>query len=232
MLTRRLPLRFLSRFLPSKNYYQALGVSSSSSPADIKKAYHDLARVLHPDAKTGSEARFKEIAEAFEVLGDEKVRQEYDAMRGKTAEKGNVKTGTTLKSANFSKMSSEERKRRNHTTAQSYKEPTFQDKTAWSGGHTRTGPSKYYAADANKPLDAVSWAMASMAAGILLGLMYWTGKSLYAMTTLQPVHSESLSVPVAEFKSTRSAQRAEVKRETPIIDPARASRSKFSTESS
>lgn len=232
MLARRLPLRFLSRFLPSKNYYQALGVSSSSSPADIKKAYHDLARVLHPDAKTGSEARFKEIAEAFEVLGDEKVRQEYDAMRGKAAQKGNAKTETIFKSDHFSKMNSEERKRRNRTQTTAYQEPVFQDKTAWSGGHTRTGPSKYYAADVNKPLDAVSWAMTSMAVGILFGLMYWTGKTLYAMMTLQSAHSEPISVPVAEFKSTRGAQRAEVKRESPSIDPARVSRSKFPTESS
>lgn len=232
MLARRLPFRFLSRFLPSKNYYQALGVASSSSPADIKKAYHDLARVLHPDAKTGSETRFKEIAEAFEVLGDEKTRQEYDAMRGKAAEKGNGKTETTFKSANFSKMSSEERKRRNRTQSTAYQEPVFQDKTAWSGGHTRTGPSKYYAADANKPLDAVSWAMNSMAVGILFGLIYWTGKTLYAMTTLQSTHSEPISVPVTEFKITKGAQRAELKREAPSIDPARVSRSKFPTESS
>jgi len=232
MLASRLS-RLFARFLPSKNYYQTLGVPASSSAAEIKKAYHDLARVLHPDAKTGSEARFKEIAEAFEVLGDEKIRQEYDAMRGKSTEKGNVQTGKTFKSTNFSTMSTEERKRRTktQTTAQtSYQEPMFQDKTAWSGGHTRTGPSRYYAADANKPLDAISWVMASMAVGILLGLAYWAGKSLYAMTTLQPAQV----VPVAEFTSTRSAQRADLKRESepPSIDPARSSRSKFSTESS
>jgi hypothetical protein len=236
MWASRIPLRLLSRFLPSKNYYQVLGVPASSSAADIKKAYHDLARVLHPDAKTGSEARFKDIAEAFEVLGDEKIRQEYDTMRGKNSEKVNMQAGTTFKSTNFSKMSPEERKRRNRTQSNAkdfYQEPVFQDKTAWSGGHTRTGPSKYYAAEANKPLDAVSWAMASMAIGVLLGLVYWAGKALYAMTTLQNVKSEeALASPVAEFKPTRSAQRTELKKEpeSPSIDPARTSRSKFPTE--
>src|SRR5690606_37647420 len=45
---------------------------------DIKKAFRKLAAQYHPDKKTGDEARFKEVSEAYAVLGDEKKRAEYD----------------------------------------------------------------------------------------------------------------------------------------------------------
>jgi len=67
-----------------KDYYKTLGVPKTAKPADIKKAYHDLARKYHPDANKGNadaEERFKEITEAYNVLSDEKQRKEYDEAR-------------------------------------------------------------------------------------------------------------------------------------------------------
>ena len=64
-----------------KDYYKILGVGKNAAQKDIKKAYRKLAREHHPDAKPGdkvSEERFKEISEAYEVLGDSKKRAEYD----------------------------------------------------------------------------------------------------------------------------------------------------------
>ena len=66
-----------------KDYYKTLGVSREASEAEIKKAFRKLARTHHPDVakdKTGSEAKFKEINEAYEVLGDPTKRKRYDAM--------------------------------------------------------------------------------------------------------------------------------------------------------
>jgi curved DNA-binding protein len=66
-----------------KDYYKTLGLARTASPADIKKAYRRLARELHPDKNPGNkaaEARFKEINEANEVLGDPKKRQQYDML--------------------------------------------------------------------------------------------------------------------------------------------------------
>lgn len=63
-----------------RDYYDILGVSRSSSDAEIKRAYHSLARQYHPDLNKspGAEQRFKEINEAYEVLGDRRKRAEYD----------------------------------------------------------------------------------------------------------------------------------------------------------
>jgi len=66
-----------------KDYYKALGVEPGASADDIKRAYRKLARKYHPDRnpETGSEDRFKEIGEAYEVLKDPEKRKQYDQLR-------------------------------------------------------------------------------------------------------------------------------------------------------
>ncbi|PKK84548.1 MAG: molecular chaperone DnaJ [candidate division Zixibacteria bacterium HGW-Zixibacteria-1] len=67
-----------------KNYYTVLGVPENASKEDIKKAFRTLAKKFHPDRNKGeasAEARFKEISEAYEILGDEQKRGQYDTMR-------------------------------------------------------------------------------------------------------------------------------------------------------
>ena len=59
------------------DYYKILGVSRSATQEEIKKAFRKLAQKHHPDAG-GDENKFKEINEAYEVLGDEKKRKVYD----------------------------------------------------------------------------------------------------------------------------------------------------------
>ncbi len=66
-----------------KDYYQTLGVPRDASSADIKKAFRKLARKHHPDVskdKKTAEAKFKEINEANEVLGDPEKRKKYDEL--------------------------------------------------------------------------------------------------------------------------------------------------------
>ena len=59
-----------------KDYYKILGVSDKAETADIKKAYRKLARKYHPDVskEADAEAKFKEVGEAYEVLGDPEKR--------------------------------------------------------------------------------------------------------------------------------------------------------------
>jgi molecular chaperone DnaJ len=67
-----------------KDYYATLGVPKNASQDEIKKAYRKLAQKHHPDANAGnkeSEGRFKEISGAYDVLGDEEKRKQYDQVR-------------------------------------------------------------------------------------------------------------------------------------------------------
>jgi DnaJ-class molecular chaperone len=67
----------------NKDYYSILGIDKNATQDDIKKAYRKLARQYHPDMvkdgdKAAAEAKFKEINEAYQVLGDESKRKMYD----------------------------------------------------------------------------------------------------------------------------------------------------------
>ncbi len=70
--------------LYEKDYYAILGVDKKADAATIKKKYRSLARELHPDKTKGDkklEDKFKEVSEAYEILGDDKKRAEYDQAR-------------------------------------------------------------------------------------------------------------------------------------------------------
>ncbi|MDO8522899.1 MAG: molecular chaperone DnaJ [bacterium] len=62
----------------SKDYYEILGITKNSSQEEIKRAYRKLAHQHHPDKKGGDEKKFKEINEAYQILGDDKKRSQYD----------------------------------------------------------------------------------------------------------------------------------------------------------
>src|SRR3954463_8448918 len=68
----------------TKDYYNVIGVPASATQDEIKKQYRKLAAKHHPD-KNPSDARaaerFKEISEAYQVLGDAEKRKQYDQMR-------------------------------------------------------------------------------------------------------------------------------------------------------
>lgn len=67
-----------------KDYYKVLGVAADASQKEITKAYRKLARQNHPDQNPGdtaAEDRFKEVSAAYDVLGDEAKRKEYDEVR-------------------------------------------------------------------------------------------------------------------------------------------------------
>ncbi len=71
-------------FDPNADYYKALGVGEKATADEIKRAYRKLAKAYHPDSTGGDkakEARFKDISNAYDVLGDAKKRALYDQIR-------------------------------------------------------------------------------------------------------------------------------------------------------
>lgn len=74
-----------------KDYYKVLGLSRNANDDEIKKAYRKLALKYHPDKNKGTDAegKFKEVAEAYEVLSDKKKRQIYDSY-GEEGLKGGI----------------------------------------------------------------------------------------------------------------------------------------------
>lgn len=84
----------------SKDFYKVLGVAKDATADEVKKAYRKLARAHHPDLHrdgpdaAAAEEKFKEVAEAYDVLGDEKKRKEYDDVRAMFASGGGFRPGS------------------------------------------------------------------------------------------------------------------------------------------
>ncbi len=76
-----------------KDYYKILGVEKSASAEDIKKAFRRLAHQYHPDKKGGNEDKFKEVNEAYQVLGDADKRGKYDQFGSDFEQQGGFGSG-------------------------------------------------------------------------------------------------------------------------------------------
>jgi molecular chaperone DnaJ len=88
-----------------KDYYKVLGVSETASAKEITKAYRTLARGSHPDTHPNdpkAEERFKDISAAYDVLGDDAKRKEYDEVRKMGPLAGGFGGGAPDGSGNFS----------------------------------------------------------------------------------------------------------------------------------
>jgi len=62
----------------AKDYYEILGIDRHASESEIKRAYRKLAHQHHPDKNSGEDKKFKEINEAYQVLGNKEKKEQYD----------------------------------------------------------------------------------------------------------------------------------------------------------
>jgi molecular chaperone DnaJ len=63
----------------AEDFYVVLGIARDADPGQIRRAYRRLARIYHPDARRPDSERFRQVQRAFETLGDDEARREYDA---------------------------------------------------------------------------------------------------------------------------------------------------------
>lgn len=102
-----------------QDYYETLGVSKSATPEEIKKAYRNLAFKYHPDRNPddkAAEEMFKKISEAYDVLGDEKKKADYDRYGS---------AGTSYSSSGYSQNQYQNYYRQSYTENPFESEDTF-----------------------------------------------------------------------------------------------------------
>jgi len=248
----RVLFRLMSQFNAAKNYYQTLGLPTSATALEVKKAYHDLARIYHPDAKTGNEAKFKDIAEAFEVLSDEQLRNQYNSARnprerqeeqfqqgqGQAKEQqGQAKGQWKYRGADpfggfegrkspFEQASWEEKAKRAAESHEKWQRNARRsppiDFSPWGKRGNPYHRSPNSDKGENRPDEA--WIYELMAFGILLTLGYWSIKALYALLFVRPQHAEMVIDPEPVF---RQVQRRNLEQETGPLPRARVSRSRW-----
>ena len=85
----------------AKDYYQMLGVAKGASQDEVKKAFRKLAHEHHPDKHGGSDAKFKEINEAYQVLGNPEKRKQYDQFGANFEQAGGAPGGFNWQQGGF-----------------------------------------------------------------------------------------------------------------------------------
>ncbi|TXH06695.1 MAG: molecular chaperone DnaJ [Candidatus Moraniibacteriota bacterium] len=91
----------------AKDYYSILGVAKGATQDELKKAYRKLAHAHHPDKTGGDEAKFKEINEAYGILGDPEKRRQYDQFGQAFSGAGGGPSGQGFGGFDFSNFSNQ-----------------------------------------------------------------------------------------------------------------------------
>ncbi len=94
---------------PEPNYYQILGVSSQVDPESLRKAFHHLTKLHHPDKNPTNLEKFKDISRAYRVLSDPQKRREYDMRVLRNIQQRQMRDFMTRSSTMPTSVSSEQR---------------------------------------------------------------------------------------------------------------------------
>jgi curved DNA-binding protein CbpA len=125
----RVAARFaVQAYNPAKNYYKILSVGEQASQPEIKKAFRDLAKKYHPDTNKGKEELFKEVNEAYQVLSDSTVKQEYDQVRQATSPSPRAHNSSSTSSSNQQKNQQQKNQQyRGYQREEGWKNMNFRD---------------------------------------------------------------------------------------------------------
>ena len=104
-------------FYIMNDYYKILNISTNASESEIKKQYRKMSLQYHPDKNNGDDEKFKEINEAFEILGDAQKRQNYDFQRNLNADINNFPINDELENL-FNMFLNPKHKSRMHMRSQ------------------------------------------------------------------------------------------------------------------
>ena len=74
----------------AKSYFAILGITPRASADDIRSAYRRLAKEYHPDRYEGGSQKFREVQEAYSVLGNQRKRNEYESLIQKASSMGRI----------------------------------------------------------------------------------------------------------------------------------------------
>ncbi len=107
-----------------KDYYKSLNIGVGATTEAIKKAYKQLAKKYHPDSDGGSEEKFKEIQEAYEVLKDKDRRAKYDTLYRSHKNSGQ----SSFKSGGFGSASTNSSYQSNYSSQQNKNQQQTQDR--------------------------------------------------------------------------------------------------------
>lgn len=128
-------MRGISNVSKSKNHYEILNVEQNATQEEIKASYYNLSKQYHPDVNKdlAAKQKFREVSEAYEILGNYKNRRQYD--RGMTARGINLKTGTKDDEKDIEHMAFYKSRMRNYSRPVQTGHSKIFDFDAWTRAH-------------------------------------------------------------------------------------------------
>ena len=196
-----------------KNYYAVLGVSKTVTDAELKKAYRQLAKKYHPDSNPNNpkaEEKFKEIAEAYHILGDPEKRAKHDRLTNmtyySTGQRKYRTGGVNPKNPDFNGDIFKNSRRRGY----GYSYGGYSRKYSYTGGYSRNYKRKTSSQNTHRSREEFPKTFKGFRQKykielivLIILIMYTILKSLQPWTNVQVLQINSIGVAVESAENTK-----------------------------